>query len=213
MQLFEITAEKRDDMGKGASRRLRRAGLVPAIVYGGNREPQSVQLGQNELLQQLEHEAFYSHILSLKLAGNTEKVVLKDLQRHPYKPVILHVDLQRVDEKQELTMRVPLHFLNEEKCPGVKTGGGLVSHVLTDIEVICLPKDLPEYIEVDLSTLSLGETIHLGELQMPAGVQIATLTHGGDASQAVVTVALPRTAKEPSEGEEGEEAAEGGEES
>ena len=209
MQQFELNAEKRVDQGKGASRRLRHAGKVPAILYGAAKEPLALQVQHNELNKQLEHEAFYSHVLTLKVDGKAEKAVLKDIQRHPSRPLILHLDFQRVDEKEELTMRVPVHFMNEEKCVGVKQGGGVISHLLTDLEVTCLPKDLPEYISVDVAALELGETIHLGDLQVPAGVEITALAHGGDPHQPVVSVHLPRAAveEEAAEGEEAEEGA------
>lgn len=191
MQQFEINAEKRGDQGKGASRRLRRAGKAPGIVYGGGKSPQSISVSNNEMLLHLEHEAFYSHILTLKVDGAAERVVLKDLQRHPFRPIITHVDLLRVDEKKKLTMRVPLHFLNEASCPGVKTDGGVVSHLMTDIEIDCLPKDLPEYIAVDLGEMKLGDTIHVGDLKLPDGVEAL-----GDTEQGVVSCHQPRVVAE-----------------
>lgn len=183
METYEIIAEPREDMGKGASRRLRREGKVPGVVYGANKDAASIMVTQNEIFHHLENEAFYSHILTLKLGKAKEKVVLKDLQRHPYKPVVLHLDLQRIDEKEKLTMRVPLHFINEKQCIGVKEGGGVVSHIMTDLEIVCLPKDLPEYIEVDVAEVNVGEGIHLSDLKLPEGTEIAALMHGGDASQ------------------------------
>src|SRR5690606_35127401 len=144
------------------------------------------------LLRQAENEAFFSHILTINMGGKSERVVLKDLQRHPYKPLIMHIDFQRINENEELTMRVPIHFLNEDKCVGVKTGGGVISHILTELEVSCLPKDLPEYIAIDLSDLNVGQTIHLGDIKLPEGVSIYALKHGGDASQPVVSCHLPR---------------------
>ncbi len=192
MEQFEIIAEPREDMGKGASRRLRREGKVPGVVYGAQKDANSIMMSQNEIMHHLENEAFYSHILTLQVGKKKEKVVLKDLQRHPYKPVVLHVDLQRIDENVKLTMRVPLHFVNEDRCIGVKQDGGVVSHVMTDLEIICLPKDLPEYIEVDLAEVNVGEGIHLSDLKMPEGVEIAALIHGGDAAQTVATVHIPK---------------------
>ena len=211
MQSFELSAESRTDMGKGASRRLRRTGKVPGIMYGANKEATMISLKHDDLVHQLEHEAFFSHILTIKLDGKSEKVVLKDLQRHPYKANLLHIDFLRVSESEELTMRIPLHFINEDKCPGVKTGGGVVSHIMTELEIICLPKNLPEYIEVDLITLEVGDSIHLGELKMPEGVVIAALEHGGDPSQPVVSVHVPRVVEEPEEVEAAEEGAEAAE--
>ena len=191
MEQFEIIAEHREDMGKGASRRLRREGKVPGIVYGAKKDATSIMMPQNEIMHHLENEAFYSHILTLQVGKKKEKVVLKDLQRHPYKAVVLHVDLQRVDENEKLTMRVPLHFLNENICIGV-TDGGVVGHVMTDLEISCLPKDLPEYIEVDLAEVNIGEAIHLSDLKIPEGTEITALVHGGDAAQTVAIVHVPK---------------------
>lgn len=172
---FELTAESRNDMGKGASRRLRRAGKVPGIIYGGDSEPRALSLVHNELLRRLEDEAFYSHILTINIDGATEQAVLRDLQRHPSKPLVMHVDLQRVKAGETLRMHVPLHFLGEQECPGVKTQGGIVSHSRVEVEVECLPKDLPEYIEVDVSQMNIGESIHLSQLKLPAGVKLVEL--------------------------------------
>ena len=197
MKTFEIIAEPREDMGKGASRRLRREGKVPGVVYGASKDAASITVDQNEIFHHLENEAFYSHILTLQVGKAKEKVVLKDLQRHPYKPVVLHLDLLRVDENETLTMRVPLHFMNEDICIGVKQDGGVVSHVMTDLEIICLPKDLPEYIEVDVIEVNVGEGIHLSDLKLPEGTEIAALLHGGDASRTVATVHIPKVIVEP----------------
>jgi large subunit ribosomal protein L25 len=192
MQQFEITAEKRVDQGKGASRRLRRAGKVPGILYGADKAPQSIQVGNTDMLLRLEHEAFYSHILTLKLDGASERVVMRDLQRHPYKAYLLHIDLLRVDEKQKLTMRIPLHFLNQEICPGVKTNGGVLSHLMSEVQIRCLPKDLPEYIAVDVGAMDIGDTLHLAELKLPPGVEAAE-----DPEHAVVSCHIPRVIEEP----------------
>jgi large subunit ribosomal protein L25 len=191
MENFEIVAQARADQGKGASRRLRHAGLVPGVVYGAGKEPAAVQTSHKDLLQHLEHEAFFSHILALRIGESSERVVLKDLQRHPYLPQVLHFDLLRVDENRALTMRVPLHFANEAKCAGVKAGG-IVTHLMNELEILCLPRDLPEFIEVDIATLNIGHAVHIGDLKMPAGVRVAALVHGGDASQPVVTVQIPK---------------------
>jgi large subunit ribosomal protein L25 len=204
MQKFEINAEPRSDMGKGASRRLRRAGKMPAILYGAGKEPMNLQLNHTEMQLHLEHEAFYSHILTLKLGeAGAEKVVLKDLQRHPYKPVLLHADLLRINEEAKLTMRVPIHFLNEEKCHGVRLQGGIASHLMTELEIVCLPKDLPEFIELDVAELRIGTTIHISDMKVPEGVEIAAFVHHGDPTQPVYSVHAPRGATE----EEGEGAA------
>ncbi|MCZ6666523.1 MAG: 50S ribosomal protein L25/general stress protein Ctc [Gammaproteobacteria bacterium] len=204
MNNFEIVAETRDVKGKGASRRLRRDGKVPAILYGAGSEPVAIQIAHQEMLQQTGNEAFYSTILTLKLNGTAEKVVIKDLQRHAYKATIMHMDFQRVDEAAVITMRVPIHFINEEHCVGVRTGGGIISHVLTELEITCLPKDLPEYIEVDVQALELGEAIHVSDLVMPEGAAITALQHGGDGSGPVVSVQMPKLVIEDLE----EEAAE-----
>jgi len=188
MNQFELVAEKREDVGKGASRRLRRDGKLPGIVYGADKEPTMILLAHNVVMHHLENEAFYSHILTLNVGKDSEKVVLKDLQRHPYKRTLLHVDLLRVNENEALTMRVPLHFINEEKAVGVKQGGGSISHVMTEIDIVCLPKDLPEYIQVDMLEVDLDETIHLSDLVLPEGVQIYSLLHGGEESQPVASI-------------------------
>ncbi|MEW6354370.1 MAG: 50S ribosomal protein L25/general stress protein Ctc [Pseudomonadota bacterium] len=206
-ETFEIIAEKRNDAGKGASRRLRRANKVPAILYGAAQPPQPLAVDHNALSVHLEHEAFYSHILTLKVDGSEEKVVLRDLQRHPSKPRILHMDLQRVSATEKLRMRVPLHFVGADVAPGVKQSGGIVSHLLNDVEVSCLAADLPEYVEADLTNLKLGETIHLSDLKLPAGVELVALMGHRDAEhdRPVATIHLPRAAVE----EEAKPAAEG----
>lgn len=203
MKPFELAAALRDQTGKDRCRRLRRQGQVPAVLYGSGKAPLSLSLEHEEVRRHLDQEAFYSHILTLKLEGGPEKVVLKDLHRHPYKPQILHLDFLRIDEHERLTMRVPIHFINEDKCAGVKQAGGIVSHLMTEIEVVCLPKDLPEYIAVDLAPVTIGTTLHLSDLDLPEGVQAAALAHGGDAAQAVVSVHLPRVVEQP-EGEAAE---------
>ncbi|NKN32176.1 50S ribosomal protein L25/general stress protein Ctc [Marichromatium bheemlicum] len=181
---FNVIAQPRETVGKGASRRLRRAGEVPAIVYGGHQEPQMVTVSHNEMLKHLEHEAFYSHVLNLTIGEETSTVVLKDLQRHPAKPFILHVDFQRVTQDEQLRMSVPLHFLNEEECVGVKAGGQ-IARSLTEVEVSCLPKDLPEFVEVDMAAMEIGAIVHLSELALPAGVELA---HAAAGDEVVVAV-------------------------
>ncbi len=196
---FEINAEPREDMGKGASRRLRRSGRVPGIVYGGNKEPVAISLEQNELRMHLDHEAFYSHILTLKLAGKDEQVILKDLQRHPYKQTVTsHVDFFRVLADQKLHVNVPLHFMGEDVAPGVKLGG-VVSRLMTEVEVEVLPKDLPEYIEVDISAMEIGDSIHLSELSVSEGVTLVALTHDDD--RGVVSLLAPRVEQDDEEEE------------
>ncbi len=195
---FVLNAEKRDDQGKGASRRLRRAGRVPGIIYGGDKTPEAITLDHNEMLRSLEHEAFYSHILTVKLGGKDEQALLKDLQRHPIKPVIMHVDLLRVMADREVRVHVPLHFLNEKTSPGVKTDGGVISHHLIEVEVECLPKHLPEYIEVDCGDMKVGDAYHLTDLKLPEGVVLVALMHGDvhDHDQPVVSLHHARVTSE-----------------
>jgi large subunit ribosomal protein L25 len=185
---YVLQAEPRDVSGKGASRRLRRAGKVPAILYGGVQAPEMLSLSHNELLKDLENEAFYSHILNVTVGSRTQRAILKDLQRHPFKPGILHVDLQRVSADEKIRVHVPLHFINQETAQGVKQQGGTISHHLIDVEVVCLPKDLPEFIDVDLVGLGLGESIHLSELKLPAGVEIPQIAHGSEYDVTVVSI-------------------------
>ena len=174
---FELKAEPRQDVGTGASRRLRRQGKLPAVLYGGDKAPENLALVQNEIMHQLENEAFYSHVLQVNIGGTRkEQAILRDLQRHPYKPTILHMDLQRIKADEKVRVHVPLRFLNEENAPGVKQQGGSITRFRIEVEASCLPKDLPEFIEVDLLNLHMGEAIHLSELKLPAGVEIVDLT-------------------------------------
>lgn len=172
---FELVAELREDQGKGASRRLRHANKVPGIIYGAGKDPVAISVVHHELLNHLENEAFYSHVLTIKIGKKTEKGILKDLQRHPAKPRLLHFDILRVKAGEKLKTKAPLHFINEDIAPGVKAGG-VVSHTVTELEIECLPKNLPEYIEVDVAALELGHAIHLSELTMPEGVEM--VLHG-----------------------------------
>jgi large subunit ribosomal protein L25 len=205
-ETFELDAEVRADLGKGASRRLRRANKVPAVLYGGHEDPVSLTLVHSELVKHLEHEAFYSHLLRVKFDGKTEQAVLRDVQRHPSKPVIMHIDLMRVSAKEKLRMAVPLHFINEETAIGVKQQGGIIAHLMTEVEVSCLPKDLPEHIVVDVADLKAGESIHLSNLALPADVELVELSHGAEHDQAVVSIHMPRGAAAEEGGEEaGEE--------
>jgi len=189
METFEISAQRREELGKGANRRLRRAGYVPAIMYGAGSEPVSLTIAHNDLLKQLEHEAFYSRILTVNIDNQPEKAVLKDLQRHPSRPTIMHLDLQRVSDTQKLHMRVPLHFQNVDKCVGVKQSGGVVSHHLAEVEIRCFPNDLPEFIGVDLQNVELNGIIHLSDLTIPEGIELVGLAHG---DSPVVSVHLVR---------------------
>jgi len=185
--VFEFVAEARSVTGSSAAKVIRRQGKVPAVMYGGNAEPEMLVLDHNELLKQLAHEAVYSHVLDIKVDGRTEKAVLKHIQRHPAKPQILHVDLLRVDETHKLKVHVPLHFVNESTAVGVKKGG-VVSHLMTDIEITCMPSALPEYIEVDMANVDLGSIVHLSELVLPVGVEIPLLLQGGEHDLPVVQV-------------------------
>ncbi|HED40669.1 MAG TPA: 50S ribosomal protein L25/general stress protein Ctc [Chromatiales bacterium] len=192
---FELNAETRQDKGKGASRRLRRDNKVPAVLYGAGKDAVSLTLQHNKLLQSLENEAFYSHILTVNVDGKAEKAVLKDLQRHPYKPSIIHVDLLRINENEKLRMNVPIHFIGEDVSVGVKAGG-VISHLANDVEILCLPKDLPEFIEADLSGVNLDETLHLSDLKLPAGVELVALTHGSDHDLSVAAIHMPKVVAE-----------------
>ncbi len=208
---FNITAEVRTDMGKGASRRLRRDGMFPAVIYGGAEAPQSLSLDHNDMVHHLENEAFYSHILTIEIDGKAQKAVLKDLQRHPAKPILLHADFMRVSDKEKIKMHVPLHFINEEEAPGLKKGG-VVTHNMTEVEVQCLPKDLPEYLEVDLAGLEIEGILHLTDIKLPANVDLVELLHGEGHDQAIAAIHKTRASKDAEETEEGgEEAAAEGE--
>ena len=190
---FELVAEFRETQGKGASRRLRHDGKVPAILYGGHLDARALTLSHQKLSLMLENERFYSTILNLKVGNDSQAAILKDVQRHPYKNAIVHVDFQRVEENEKIRIKIPLHFKGESVSPGVKTQGGIVSHMRNDVEVSCLPKDLPEFIEVDLSGLSLNESIHLSQLKIPDGVHLVDLAKE---DAAVVAIHSPR-AEEP----------------
>ena len=190
---FELNAEFRETQGKGASRRLRREGKVPAILYGGHSEARALTLSHQKLVIMLENERFYSTILSLKVGDQTQNAILKDVQRHPYKNAIVHIDFQRVEDNQMIRMSIPLHFVGAAISPGVKTQGGIVSHLRNEVEVSCLPKDLPEFIEVDMSTLALNESIHMSQLKIPEGVELTALAKE---DAAVASIHSPR-AEEP----------------
>jgi large subunit ribosomal protein L25 len=195
---FELNAESRTDKGKGASRRLRHAGKVPAIIYGGGKDPESLAVSQNELQRNLQNEAFYSHILTVKVDGKETQAILRDLQRHPSRPIILHMDLQRINAAEKLKTHVPLHFIGEDTAPGVKAGG-LVSHDLTDVLIECLPKDLPAFIEVDISALDIGDSIHLSGLTIPEGVTLVELARGEGHDLGVVSIHVKRVVEEVEE--------------
>ena len=204
--IFNLDASVRTDLGKGASRRLRREDKLPGIIYGGEEAPVSITLAHNKVLQASEFEAFYSHVLTLNVDGKATEVLVKDMQRHPYKPKIMHIDFQRVIAGQDVHTNVPLHFVNEETSAAVKAGG-VAEHHVTEIEVTCQPKDLPEFIEVDMSAIEMGQTLHLSDLTLPAGVSSVELAKNDEAHNlAVVTVKPAKgAAAEDSEEEATEE--------
>ena len=203
---FDLIAELREDQGKGASRRLRHQGKVPAIIYGAGRPPRSLSFDQNKVLQQLDNESFYSSILNIKVNDKSQAAILKDLQRHPAKHMIMHMDFQRIVDDVEIRMNVPLHFIGEDIAPGVKTGGGSMSRLMNDVEISCLPKNLPEYIEVDVSELELDAMLSLTDIKLPKGVEIVALAQGPENDQGIVSIhvikAAPIEEEEIVEGEE-----------
>lgn len=228
-ETIHLNAALRSDSGKGASRRLRRQGLVPAIVYGGDKDPAMISIAHNEFIHELENEAIYSQVIELRVDERRQEVILRDLQRHPYKNRVIHADFYRIDQNKPINVTVPLHVLNEENCVGVRQDGGVISHLVTDIEVIALPRNLPEYLEIDARDLHLGETLHLTDIKLPEGVEIVALSHlegvedieHDDHNVGVLTVFKPRQevieeeapeAPEAPEVEGEEAAADGGEE-
>lgn len=196
--VFEFIAERRERSGKGAAKAVRRQGLVPAVLYGGHANPAMLSLSHNEVLKHLVHEAVYSHVLDLTIDGKTEKVVLKGLQRHPAKAQILHLDFQRVDMREEIRVHVPLHFKGEGVCVGVKAGGILMP-LMTDIEVVCLPGVLPEFIEIDITNMRVGDSVHLHDVVPPAGVQFVALMHEHDEEQDLALVRIAASSVAPVE--------------
>jgi large subunit ribosomal protein L25 len=214
-QKIEINAEVRSDVGKGASRRLRRSGdQIPGIIYGAEDDPVNLTLSTNELTKAMQSEAFFSQILNVKFDGKSQQAVLRDMQRNPATEKVLHVDFMRVSANKPIQVSVPLHFVSEDKCKGVRLGGGSISHTMNEVEISCLPGDLPEFIEVFMAELDVGEIIHLSDLALPQGVSIVALSHDDD--RAVASVIMPRGASEEEEemeaAAEGEAAAAGGEE-
>ena len=203
--IYTLEATVRTDKGTGASRRLRHANQVPAILYGADKEPQNIALAHNKVWQAQANEGFYSHILTLVVDGEKQEAILKDVQRHPFKPTILHLDFQRVDANHKLHTNVPVHFIGEETA--VKSGG-TVAHTMTELEVTCLPKDLPEFIEVNVAELELGQTLHISDLTLPAGVSSVELGKGESHDLAVVTLHAPKGASEEESEEASEDAAE-----
>lgn len=206
---FELSAEKRDAKGTGASRRLRRAGNVPGIIYGANKDPEMVSFNHDKLYHLLENEVFHTSIIDVKTGSDTQQAILRDVHHHPFRQQILHMDLQRVSASEKIHMSIPLHIIGEDVAPGVKLQEGIVSHLMTELDVICLASNLPEFLEADVSEMDLHDSLHLSDIKLPEGVELTSLAHGGD-DLAVVTIAAVRGSVEeeeeeaPAEGEEGE---------
>ena len=205
MNEFEVVAQPRIALGTNASRRLRRTGMIPAILYGGGKDPVPLSLDENRIRKQIENEAFAAHILTVKVEDEDEEsqAVLKSVHRDPATDRVIHMDFQRISASSEIHMRVPLHFINEEECPG-KRAGGIVTHLLVEVEVGCLPRDLPEFIEVDMASLDVGDSVHLSEIILPEGVHIMALAHNPDNDQPVVSVQHPQKLEAEPEAEEEE---------
>jgi large subunit ribosomal protein L25 len=201
-QKIEITADKRADVGKGASRRLRRSGTkVPGIIYGGRHDAQPVTLDTIELSKAMQLESFFSQILTLKTDDGEQQAIVRDVQRHPATDRVTHIDFQRIDQSEQIELNVPLHFINEETCVGVRRGGGTIMHNLNEVGIRCMPANLPEFIEVDMANLDLGDAVYLSELKVPEGVQIVELAYGPDHDQVVVTIRAAREEVDVSEEE------------
>ena len=196
---FKLEAELREDEGKGASRRLRLQGKVPAVIYGGERKPRSISLGFNELMNNARNESFFSQVLTITVGKVKQSAIVKDFQMHPAKPRIMHMDFQRVMDDVEIRMSVPLHFINEEEAPGIKLNGGVVSHLKNEVEIACLPGDLPEYIEVNCESLDLDQMLHMSDLVLPKGVEIPELAQGPEHDQPILSVHLAKKVEEEPE--------------
>ncbi len=215
MAFFKVNAELREDVGKGASRRLRHAGLVPCVLYGAERDPRNLTLNHNEVLKLIEDEAFFSSIIEFTAdGGQKQKVVLKDMQRHPAKHVIMHMDFMRVDDKTQIVMQVPLHFEGAEKSPAGKSARVILDYQLNEVEIACFPKDLPEFISVDVSAFEAGDNLHLSDLKLPEGVTLTAFTHGDDDAHnaVVVSTSIVGEKAETTEAPAADASAEGGEE-
>ena len=204
---FELTAEPRSAKGTGASRRLRRSGKVPAVLYGAGKQPTMVSLDHSLMSRHLANEKFHTSILTVTVGGETDQAILRDYNMHPYKPIVMHVDLQRISATEKIHMKVPIHFVGGDVAPGVKIDGGIVTHLMNEIDITCLPKDLPEFLTADMSALGLNESVHLKDIKLPEGVAITSLTHGGD-NLAVAAISMikvveeaPVVAAAPAEGE------------
>lgn len=205
--VFEFLAESRSELGKSGAKVVRRGGKVPAVIYGGQSEPVMLTLDHNDVVKHLQHEAVYSHVLDITVDGKSEKAILKDVQRHPSKPQIMHMDFLRVSEAEKIRVHVPVHCIGEEVSVGVKKGG-VVTHNLVDIEVSCLPSALPEYLEADLTNVDVGESVHLSDVALPAGVEVIALMHGDGHDLPVASITAAKGPTEAEENEESEEAAE-----
>ena len=192
---MKVTAYERSVQGTGASRRLRNSGKTPGIIYGGTELPQAVELDHNALFHALKKEAFHSSVLEIEVAGKVQKALLRDYQMHPFKPLVLHIDFQRIDAKQKVHMKIPLHFKGDDVSPAVKIGGGVVNHITNELEIVCLPADLPEFIEVELSKIQIGESIHAKDITLPKGVTLSL--HVEQENPAIVVAREPRVSAEP----------------
>ncbi len=197
---ISLNATLREDQGKGASRRLRHANALPAIVYGAGKDPVSITLLQKDIQHKLPDESFYSQVLDLKIDGKSEDVLIRDIQHHPYRMQVMHMDFIRVDANKVVHVFSQLHFKNEDLSPGSKTEGGVINHVMTEVEVECLPKDIPEFIEIDLSEMHVGDVIHLSDLKLPEGVQVLALKQGEEHDTAVVGMHIRKVADEVEDG-------------
>ena len=195
MSDFILNATSRSDTGKGASRRLRHTNAIPAVIYGGDIDPQSLTLNHDDIIKSLENEAIYTSVMIVNVDGTDNKAIIKDIQRHAYKPKVLHMDFQRVSENEQIHMHVPIHFLNGENAPGVKAGGQM-THNMSDVEVSCMAKNLPEYIEIDVSNMEIGDTLHISDLSLPEGVVSVELSHGADHDQPIVAIHKSRAISE-----------------
>ena len=200
---FALKAQAREVLGKGSSRRLLRLeGNIPEIVYGGKKAPQNITLAHKDIIKAAENEAFFAHIIELNIDGKGQSVIVKDMQRHPAKPIIMHVDFLRVSKNVAIHVNVPLHFVNEDDCIGIKQQGGVVSHNMTDVELSCLPGDLPESIDIDMTAVEIDQVIHLSDLKLPKGVTLLAFSHGGDEHEhdlPVVAIHTPKVVEEPEE--------------
>ena len=196
---FDLVAELREDAGKGSSRRLRREGKVPAIIYGGGMPPRSLSFERNALMRQMEQEAFFSSVINVQVGKKQQPAILKDVQMHPAKRMVLHMDLQRIIATEKIRMSVPIHYLNEATAIGVKLGGGTVSHMYSEVDISCLPKNLPEYLEVDIAELELDQMLHLSDIKLPDGVEITELAQGPENDKPIVAIHILKVAVEPEE--------------